>query len=116
MGWYEAVKDAFAVADKLKNVELKQTLAAVQMECANLAEENTRIREERNVLKEKLRLREEMDFDQKTGGYYRTGPSGERMGPFCPKCFGGSSKAVPMAKEGEDFRCAVCMYLLDLTE
>lgn len=36
MDRYEAVKDAIVVADRLRDVELKQRLADVQMECAKL--------------------------------------------------------------------------------
>lgn len=116
MGWYDAVKDALVVADQLKNVEMKQKLAAVQIECANLAEENARLRQERNELQEKLRLREEMVWDEKMKSYFRTGPSGDREGPFCPKCYGGSDKVIRMAKEHQDFRCPVCRHLLNLDE
>ena len=62
MGWYEALKDAHAVADRLKNAELKQRLADLQVECAKLAEENARLRQELIALRQRVRTREEMQY------------------------------------------------------
>jgi cell division septum initiation protein DivIVA len=46
MGWYEALKDAVTVADRLKDSELEHRLAAVRVECAKLAEENAKLRQD----------------------------------------------------------------------
>ena len=59
MSWYEAVKDAVTAANKLQDADLIQRLATVQVECAALAEENARLREERNELRATLTARAE---------------------------------------------------------
>jgi hypothetical protein len=114
MGWYEALKDAVTAADNLRNSELKQKLAAVQVECANIAEENVRLREECSALKDKLRIREELQWDETVGAYFRLAASGSKEGPYCPSCRDGSDKVVRMAKDGEEFRCTVCKRPLGL--
>lgn len=116
MAWLDTISAAIAVADELKNVDLKSKLADVKMACVDLAEQNVRLREERNDLREKLRLREEMVWDEKMNAYFRTNPSGVREGPFCPKCLDGDSKVARMASEYQDFRCPVCTHLLNLDE
>ncbi len=62
MGWYEAIKDVITVADKLKNAELKQKMADVQMECAKLAEDNARMRQELIEFREEATVKQEMLF------------------------------------------------------
>ena len=107
MGWYEALKDAVKAAEHLKDAELTQKLGTVQMECAALAEENSRIREERNGLREQLRLQGVMEFE--TNVYWmREGET--RSGPFCPKCWDGDRKTARMEDRPDDhyWRCPVC--------
>jgi predicted ATP-grasp superfamily ATP-dependent carboligase len=58
MGWYEAIKDAIVVADRLRDIELKQRLADVQVECAKLAEENAKLRQELLDLREQAKTRQ----------------------------------------------------------
>ena len=62
MGWYEAIKDAIIVADRLRDIELKQRLADVQVECAKLAEENAKLRQELLDLREQAKTRQEMYY------------------------------------------------------
>jgi len=58
----------------------------------------------------------EMIWDEKVNAYYRLEASGEKVGYFCPKCFGGKEKAVRMAKEHGAYRCPVCEYLAEPPE
>ena len=108
MGWLDSISAAIAVADELKNVDLKSKLADVKMACVDLAEENVRLREERNDLREQLRRRTEMKFDQNV--YWQEGPDGKRDGPFCPGCRDGQGKTARMAERPDDhyWRCTVC--------
>lgn len=91
MGWYEAVKDVLSVADRLRDAELRQ-LANVQVECANLAEENARLRQELMDLREKTRARQEMEFRDNV--YWRLSEDARKEGPFCPKCLDGDGNLV----------------------
>jgi regulator of replication initiation timing len=108
MGWYEALKDALTVADQLKNAELKQKLADVQVECAKLAEENARLRQELIELREQTQTRQEMEYHDNV--YWRQLPGGKREGPFCPKCIDGDRKKARMSERRDDnfWRCPVC--------
>ncbi|MGZ3592053.1 MAG: hypothetical protein ACXU99_15475 [Thermodesulfobacteriota bacterium] len=113
MGWYEAIKDAIFVADQLRNTELKQKLADVQMECANLAEENARLRQELIDLREKVQTRENMEY--KDNVYWRRSSDGKLQGPFCPKCLDGTQKAARMKERSNDhwWRCPVCDCIVE---
>ena len=112
MGWYEALKDAIAAADRLRDAEMKQRLADVQVECAKLAEENARLRQELIDLRERERIREEMQYADNV--YWRPSGKGKREGPFCPKCFDGENKTARMSEHLEDsyWRCPVCNYAI----
>jgi len=110
MGWYEALKDTVTVADRLRDAELKQRLASLQVECAKLAEDNALLRQERNELRDQINARTEMSFDQNV--YWRKSSSAaqDREGPFCPKCRDGSRKSARMEDQPNDdhWRCTVC--------
>lgn len=112
MGWYEAFKDVLAVADRLRDAELKQRLADVQVEGAKLAEENARLRQELIGLREQVRIRQEMQYQDNV--YWRQSGQGKREGPFCPKCLDGERKAARMSDRADDhcWRCPVCRYAI----
>jgi len=108
MGWYEAIKDAATVADKLRDAEMKQKLADVQVECAKLAEDNAQLRQEVIELREKVQTRQKMEFRYDV--YWSRLPEGEHEGPYCPKCLDGDGKASRMGNRQDDrfWRCRVC--------
>ena len=109
MGWYEAIKDAVTVADRLRDAELKHKLADVQVECAKLAEENARLRQDLTELRERTQTRDQMRHEHNV--YWRE--SGEkREGPYCPKCLDGAEKAARMSERPDDsyWRCPVCNH------
>ena len=113
MGWYDALKDAISVADRLRDAELKQRLADVQVECANLAEENARLRQDLMQLREERQVRQEMEY--RSNVYWRSSDTGVTEGPFCPKCLDGAGRAARMSNEpGYDYhRCPVCDYAIE---
>jgi hypothetical protein len=108
MGWYEAIKDALAAADRLRDAELKQRLADVQMECAKLAEDNARLRQELIDLREQSRTRQEMHYQENV--YWRRSGQDKLEGPYCPKCLDGDNKAARMTDQpGVNWwTCPVC--------
>jgi hypothetical protein len=107
MGWYEALKDAATVADRLRDAELKHTLANIRIECAKLAEDNAALREENLGLREQLKLQQTMAY--RDNAYWRT-KDGEPEGPFCPKCLDGDRRTSRMTVREDDhcWRCPVC--------
>lgn len=113
MGWYEAIKDVVTVADRLRDVELKQKLADVQVECAKLAEENSKIRQELIDLREQVNIRQEMEYQNDV--YWRRVEKDRYAGPYCPKCLDGDKKAARMSNRPDDFfwRCPVCRYEIE---
>ena len=108
MGWYEAVTDAIGVADQLRNVELKQKMVDVQMECLKLAEDNASLRQELIALREQVKLRQVMQF--KDNAYWRDIGEGKMEGPFCPKCLDGNNKPARMSDYSDfhSWMCPVC--------
>ena len=104
MGWYEALKDMATVADRLRDAELKQRLAALQVECAKLAEENAKLRQELLDLRVQVQTRQEMQYQD--NAYWRR-VGGTIEGPFCPKCLDGSSKVARMS-DYADFHAWIC--------
>jgi DNA repair exonuclease SbcCD ATPase subunit len=108
MGWYEALKDAISAADKLRNAELNQKLANVQMECVKLAEDNANLRQELIELREKQKTRQ--DMEHRDNAYWRRLEGDKYEGPYCPKCLDGENKAARMsARDGDNYwRCPVC--------
>jgi ribosomal protein L22 len=87
MGWFEVMKDAFTVADQLRNLELKQKLIDIQLEFSKEEEEKVAIRRELRALREQVRQRLIMQFKENV--YWRDIGEGKIEGPFCPKCLDG---------------------------
>lgn len=106
MSWYDAVKLANEAAEKLHDAELNRRIALVMTECAKLAEENARIREELLTLRETTRLRAQMVLKENV--YWSHTESGED-GPYCPACWDGGNKPVRLLDE-DDYKlhCPVC--------
>lgn len=105
MGWYEAIKDAVGVADRLRDSELKSKLANVQLEGAKLAEDNARLRDSLRECHEQVQAR--YDFVYHDNVYWN---HSDGSGPFCPKCFDGSGTSARMTVERSDhcWRCHTC--------
>ena len=61
MGWEEALEAASEAAAKLGDPELVRKLAEARAECAKLAAENARLRQEVNELREDLDAVSRMD-------------------------------------------------------
>ena len=113
MGWYEALKDAIKAADQLRNAELKQKLAEVQVECAKLAEDNALLRQELIEMREKMQVHQDMEF--RNNVYWRRMADGNSEGPYCPKCLDGERKAARMTERNDDYywRCPVCSKAIE---
>ena len=53
MGWYEAIKDGIAVAQKADNIPLVSELIEAQKQNLDLVQENQKLKEENEVLLKK---------------------------------------------------------------
>lgn len=108
MGWYEALKDAVTVADRLKDSELEHRLAAVRVECAKLAEENAKLRQDLLELRTQVKTRQEMRFQNNV--YWRQDADNQLEGPYCPKCLDGSNRSARMTEppNWHNWVCPVC--------
>ncbi len=108
MSLYDAVKDLGTAVRKLDNAELLKRVADVQMEGAELGEENARLREENLALKSRLKIRDQLTFEDHV--YWQV--DGEkRHGPFCPACWDGDSTTLARMEDRPDdhwWRCTVC--------
>jgi hypothetical protein len=110
MGWLETLKDAWSAAEKLHDAKLNILLGKAMMEGAELAQENASLRDGNRTLRERLDLRAKMHFDN--GVYWQDDDDGERIGPFCQKCWDSTDRAVRLV-DSERFRwhCTVCGQL-----
>lgn len=61
-----------------------------------LYESDAALRERVGELEDKLKLREDVFFDRKKGGYYTGAPQDIKDGPFCSKCYHEGKGLVPM--------------------
>lgn len=80
----------------------------VQVECAKLAEENAKLRQELLDLREQAKTRREMYYENNV--YWRQTADGKPDGPFCPKCLDGNHKAARMSdySDWHTWTCPVC--------
>jgi hypothetical protein len=105
----EAIKNAIGLARKANQAELERVLLDLRDDIATLRDANIELRNENRELREKLQTREELLWENDV--YWKTDGS-KKVGPFCPKCFAGSSVVSRMTDQLGDsfFRCPVCTY------
>jgi len=106
MSWYEAIKVAVQVAEKVKDAELHAAMGALRMEGARLAEENAKLRDENRELREKLATRDALEFRE---NFFWKG----QEGPYCPRCYQEHGKASRMTEHrgryiNDYYKCPVC--------
>ena len=101
-GAINTVLKAKELADKLKNLELKELIVELQsklldvkVECISLREENVRLTAETK------RLSAPPEVEVKNGMYYRVS-GGD--GPFCTACHDTKGQMVRLAETGNDER------------
>jgi len=105
MDLLETIKDVLKIADQLRDVELKRKLTNVQIECVELAQENAMLREKMLQLEEIATNTRALVFHD--NGYWAHRDGDLEEGPFCPKCWVGEGKAVPMTAQTH-WLCVVC--------
>ncbi|HEY3215802.1 MAG TPA: hypothetical protein VGK93_04860 [Candidatus Eisenbacteria bacterium] len=105
MDLLERITEVVRIAEQLRDVELKRKLTDVQIECVELAQENARLRAKVGQLETAATASHEMVFRDNL--YWMRHSDGTEEGPFCPKCWGGDGKVVPLMHQTHWY-CAVC--------
>jgi hypothetical protein len=88
---FKTIKDAAAVAQQAKNLELYERVTAVYGDVVGLVEKNRELVDENRLLKEKLSIKGALSFDS---GHYWLGKDATKDGPFCQICWDVDSKLV----------------------
>jgi len=134
-----AIKDLTELTEKLANsvqdrrfagelLAIQRAVAAIQTEQASIVENNIElmkkngqvqqeIQAERTKVKEleeKLRVRDEVEFDGELYWMKTPKPDGKKDGPFCQKCYDSTGKPFRLQNgrgRGREWRCLQCSNL-----
>lgn len=84
-----------------------------KLQNASLVDENVKLREERRNLTTRVAelegiLSEGPELVFRAPVYWSARADAENPGPFCPKCYISTEKAVPMFTHNGGFRCTNC--------
>ena len=105
------IKDSQDIMDKseqkLKLAELMEALADIKMETVEI--KSTLLEKDKTILEleKKLNLKENLVYEQP---YYWIKNEGTKDGPFCQKCWDGSSKQIRLQafENTGKWKCGVC--------
>ena len=110
------------IGDRIKDAEFKNLLAELQMaladikvKCADLEEENLRLKGELKKAQQADDVRNNVEY--KDGLYYLKEPMpGRPLGPYCPGCLDGKNKLQVLSLAARDFQvfgkyeCPSCQH------
>ena len=108
---FDLAKRARDLAKKESNAELREMLLDLQEKAQDVREENQQLRSMIKELENKLRIRDEMDFD---GKVYWSKQEQETDKPFCPVCFDRDEKRIHLHSQGGEhnlrpyWECKAC--------
>jgi len=86
MGAISEIKEIGKFLQNVGNIELYQNLMEVQEKTLETMEKNIILKKENDELKEKLKLKEIMEFEDRA--YWIKNKNGNvEDGPFCPTCW-----------------------------
>lgn len=121
-GIAQTIKAAAELARKANLVDLERALLDLRDELADARDANLelrteirRLRDENGDLKARLQRREELVFDRNV--WWKIESAGNRVGPFCPRCYGDGERAVRMSHQESQpdgysrslwYQCPVC--------
>ena len=108
MGVLENVKEVTGLIQKIDNIELYRKILDLQAEVFNLVDENRKLKQDSDELREKQRIKETLFFDKSV--YVIQKADGKEEGPFCPSCWDGHKRLSRLAEYGNTayLRCPVC--------
>ncbi len=114
MSIIDDVKSVAKTIQQIDNIELYQKILNLQAEILALVEENNDLKKEVNSLKEKLRVRESLLFEQ--DAYWIKKSDNKRDGPFCSKCWDTQQQLVRLIFCGnrEYSRCPTCAIAIKI--
>ncbi len=106
----DTIKDVAKLAKEINRLDLHEKVVDLMQQVMELTEEKGQLRSRVTELEQRLKQRDEMQFDSATGTYRQQAGDGSCEGPFCPKCWHGRKDVVPMVPvEGENARqCVAC--------
>ncbi len=85
MGILDEIKSVAKTIQQIDNIDLYRKILDLQAEVMNLLEENGNLKTEVASLKDKLRIKESLVFQQ--DAYWQKASDGNKYGPFCTKCW-----------------------------
>lgn len=108
MSILDDIKSVTKTIQQIDNIELYQKILGLQADIMGLIEENNLLKNENNSLKEKLRVKGSLKFEQNR--YWIENSDGTKDGPFCSKCWDVDNKLVRLTFYGhsEYLECANC--------
>lgn len=104
-------KDIVELIKKGSTLEAQEIIMDHRESFLKLQEENLNLREENKELKKNILLKEELDFD---GTVYWRISKGEKIGPFCQKCFDSDNKLIRLQTDNKYRDCLVCHGCYDI--
>jgi hypothetical protein len=93
-------------AQQAENMEIEREILDMQSEVNALVAAVNELQAENEELRQRAKLREEMEYDSGERAYYRV-EEGSREGPFCPKCFDTDGRAARMRRSSNS-RTLLC--------
>ena len=102
MGFYEAAKDAFKLAQQSDNIELQKKILDLQNQAFQMVEDKQKLVKRVHELEKKL---SDQDNYVLENNVYWKGP--DKGGPFCPHC-GPKGNWVHLSTNDGLWFCAVC--------
>lgn len=107
MGWYEAIKDVAALAQKADNVELMRKVLDLQTEMMLLSQENISLKKRLQDLEEQTRIQGKLAV---LGGAYWIQTETDRQGPYCTVCWDVDRRLVRLTEGAtrDSFYCGYC--------
>jgi len=104
---FSSVKTALDLAKKTTDLDLKQEVSKAFDNVLELKATVYELAEENRQLSERLKIRETIKRDSRTGNFFKVG---EEDTPLCPRCYQGSAQAVVylQPKSGGEAYCEIC--------
>lgn len=98
-------KDIVELMKKGATVEAQEKIMELREAVIELQEENLVLRQEATDLRSQLKLKGEVQFD---GAVYWRIEDGNRIGPYCQRCFDAEGKLIRLQDYRDTWYCLQC--------